>query len=205
MNNLVGCSCRTCSPYNMFLFDPWASTILQTAVSISANILSVQQCSSHRTKGQLPFLTKQTMRNLSLETAATTKHQISFLFSRRKHDYNQYPHVTWPSSCLQSVFNHLLPLKRHAEVCWATLLKWADEIMRSNSECCVQITSRHRACLFSWNNPLGHICSMIFFNVFYHVECPHPFGTSAKTVYICTVGKWPVYDSIVLVWKADRV
>jgi len=124
MNNLIGCSCRTCSPYNMFLFDPWASTILQTAVSISANILSVQQCSSHRTKGQLPFLTKQTMRNLSLETAATTKHQISFLFSRRKHDYNQYPHVTWPSSCLQSVFNHVFAASE--KTCWSLLSHIAE-------------------------------------------------------------------------------
>lgn len=92
--------------------------------SISANILSVQQCSSHRTKGQLPFLTKQTMRNLSLETAATTKHQISFLFSRRKHDYNQYPHVTWPSSCLQSVFNHVFAASE--KTCWSLLSHIAE-------------------------------------------------------------------------------
>lgn len=204
--NSVGCSCRTCSPYNMFSFDPWSSTTLQTVVSTSANILSAQQCSCHRTKGQLPFLTKQTMRNLSLEQQQPQN--IEYLFYSQEGNITTISiHTLHGQVHISRVFSimYLALLKRHAEVCWATLLKWVDEIMRSNSECCVQITSRHRACLFSWNNPLRHICSMFFFNVFYLVECPHPFGTTAKTVNIYIVGKWPEYHSIVLVWKADRV
>lgn len=44
MHKLVGCSCRTCSPYLMFSFDPRGSTILPTAVSMEGWTLPTSLC-----------------------------------------------------------------------------------------------------------------------------------------------------------------
>lgn len=77
----------------------------------------------------------KTSGNLSVKSGAATKHTMPLLLPKGKHNCGQHPHTLTGEVCGSRVFAmiFLLPLKRLAKVCWAMLLEWTDEIMRSNS------------------------------------------------------------------------